>query len=250
MSDITMEAEDLYQDPALAHFYDLSNGWGPDFDFCVAMAEGAQSVLDLGCGTGELAAHLGRTHDVVGVDPAEAMLAHARSREGGDRVDWVNGDARSIRLGRSFDLIVLTGHAFQVFLSDEDQLALLETIAAHLTPEGRFVFDSRNPLRQEWEQWRRKDRKTLMDPALGETEQWGGFAYDEASGIVTYETTYKVVKTGQTFHSPARIRFASQEHIAEQIAKAGLAANIWHGDWSGAPFTPDAKEIIPVGRLA
>ena len=142
-----MDEDRLYHDPALADFYDLENGWerAPDFDYCERLAEGAQSVLDLGCGTGELAVALSAGRTVAGVDPAPAMLAIARAKLGADAVDFVEGDARTLRLGRRFDLVLLTGHAFQVFLTTEDRRAALATIAAHLAPGGRFVFDSRNP---------------------------------------------------------------------------------------------------------
>src|SRR3546814_7113595 len=70
----------------------LENGWGADFDFCRRLAAEAKSVLDLGCGTGELAVALSEGCDVVGVDPAPAMIEVARRRPGGDRVTWIEAD--------------------------------------------------------------------------------------------------------------------------------------------------------------
>src|SRR5262249_34959685 len=147
---VPMEAEALYNDPELAPFYDLENAWGPDLDYCRTLAAPGRSLLDLGCGTGRFAAAIARAgrHRVVGVDPAEAMLSIAREREGGAAVTWVRADARNVRFAERFDLVVLTGHAFQVFLTPADQLAVLRTIAWHLTPRGRFVFDTRNPARE------------------------------------------------------------------------------------------------------
>ncbi len=251
-----MTAEALYNDPALVEFYDLHNGWAADFERCAVLAEGAQSVLDLGCGTGEFAAFLARRRDVarppevVGVDPAAAMLDIAHRREGGDRVAWIEGDGRTIRLGRRFDLVVLTGHAFQVFLADDDQLAVLNTIAAHLTPGGQFVFDSRNPCARVWENWARQGSEIIDHPDHGETEKWGDAVFDAATGIVTYETHFRIVTTGEHRHSSARIRFASQDHIARRIEAAGLRAETWLGSWEGAPFCEHSPEIIPIGRLA
>jgi 2-polyprenyl-3-methyl-5-hydroxy-6-metoxy-1,4-benzoquinol methylase len=72
-----MEPEALYHDPELVRFYDPLHGKArADFDFCAGLAEEAASVLDLGCGTGQLAAHLaeGGRRQVTGVDPAAAML--------------------------------------------------------------------------------------------------------------------------------------------------------------------------------
>ena len=79
----------LYQLAELAQFYDLDNEWGPDLDYCLKLATDARSVLDLGCGTGQLAASLSDGRSVVGVDPAAAMLEIARRRPGGDKVSWV-----------------------------------------------------------------------------------------------------------------------------------------------------------------
>lgn len=138
----------LFEDPKLVQFYDAENGWADDTRFCLALAEQAASVLDLGCCTGLLAAALGGGREVWGVDPAGAMLDVARKRPGGSAVTWVEADGRSVRLGRRFDLVVMTGHAFQCLLTDADQRALCETIAAHLTPRGTFIFNSRNPARE------------------------------------------------------------------------------------------------------
>jgi len=174
-----MDEDRLYHDPALADFYDLENGWerSPDFAFCKALASDAGSVLDLGCGTGGLAVALCEGRTVVGVDPAPAMLDIARAKPGAGRVDFVEGDARSVRLGRRFELVVLTGHAFQVFLTREDRRAALATIAAHLAPGGRFIFDSRDPARREWEEWGPgESHRLLTHPRFGAVSAWNDVA--------------------------------------------------------------------------
>ena len=240
----------LYDDPALVRFYDLENGWGEDTRLCVRMAAQATSVLDLGCGTGLLLSSLPGTIRLTGVDPASAMLEVARNRPGGRHVSWVEADARSVRLGETFDLIVLTGHAFQVFLTDADQLAVLQTIAAHLAPRGCFIFDSRTPAAREWEEWTPDaSRRTLVDPHLGQIGAWNGVSFDEATGIASYDTIYRQPSSGNTWQAQAHIRFSSKSHIAMLIGEAGLKADQWLGDWSGAAWTPDSAEIIPVGGL-
>ena len=245
-------AEDpLYRDPDLAQFYDLENGWSADFDYCVALAENAESVLDIGCGTGELAAALAPGRAVTGVDPAAAMLDIARGRPGGTDVTWVEADARSVRLGRRFDLIVLTGHAYQVFLTDEDQKAVLATIAAHLTSGGRFIFDTRNPALMTWKTWTRpRSTHQLEHPRLGRIEAWTEHTYDTGTSILTYRNGYRPVDGGDTYSASARIRYTPKEDLAAMIDAAGLAVESWLGDWEGNPYHPDARDIIPLGRLA
>jgi 2-polyprenyl-3-methyl-5-hydroxy-6-metoxy-1,4-benzoquinol methylase len=61
--------DQLYHDPDLVQFYDLENERGSDFAFCLDLARDARSVLDLGCGTGQLAAALAQGRRVTGVDP-------------------------------------------------------------------------------------------------------------------------------------------------------------------------------------
>lgn len=240
----------LYHDPALVRFYDLDNGWGADLDFCLGLAGNARSVLDLGCGTGRFAARLAGSREVAGVDPAAAMLDVARRRPGGDRVAWIEADARTVRLGRRFDLVVLTGHAFQVFLTEADRRAALATIAAHLAPGGRFVFDVRNPLAEEWRQWTPDlSRRLLDDPDLGRVEAWNDVSHDARTGIVTYETRYRALAGGGRWAATSRIGFTGRETLARLMDEAGLVVERWMGDWRGAPFEPASPEIIALGRL-
>jgi ubiquinone/menaquinone biosynthesis C-methylase UbiE len=86
----------------------------------LAAAVSAGSVVDLGCGTGQLAVELARRgHRVTGIDPSPAMLALRRQRDGGDRVRWVEGDASCLGSGE-YDLVVMSGHVIQI-ITDNDQ---------------------------------------------------------------------------------------------------------------------------------
>ena len=144
----------------------------------------------------------------------------------------------------------MTGHAFQVFLSPQDQRAALETIAHHLAPEGRFVFDSRNPRCREWEEWQpHTSRRQVHHPRHGTVEAWNAASHDPATGIVTYQTFYSL-PDGRQLDAASRIRFTPQAELAALIEEAGLTVDHWLGDWSGRPIDDEAPEIIPLGRLA
>lgn len=247
-----MICSDHYNDPDVVRFYDIENGWAEDFDFCRDLAKGRRAILDLGCGTGMLAAALARRADcfVVGVDPAGAMLALAKQRCGGASVSWVLDDARTVRLNRRFDLVLLTGHAFQVFLTPDDQAATLTTIATHLAPNGRFIFDSRSPTAEAWKRWTpARSQRVIEHPRVGQVAAWNDVLQDPASGIVTYRTYYQIIAEGRVRCSQSQIAFPSREQLSLLIEEAGLEVERWMGDWSGAPWSPQAAEIIPLGRL-
>jgi ubiquinone/menaquinone biosynthesis C-methylase UbiE len=241
----------LYRDPQIADFYDLENVWGIDDDYCQTLAISASSVLDLGCGTGRLATALAsEKRAVVGVDPAKAMLDIARAKKSGDKVTWIEGDAREFRLDREFDLVLLTGHAFQVFLNERDQRAVLKTIEKHLAPNGRFIFDSRNPVAEEWLEWGQKQSKRkLIHPQYGAIEAWNTAMYDQSTDNVTYSTNYLVSSTGRLFTAESHIHFTLQPKLATMIEECGLEVDEWFGDWSGNCFESHSPEIIPIGRL-
>jgi 2-polyprenyl-3-methyl-5-hydroxy-6-metoxy-1,4-benzoquinol methylase len=239
-----MTTEPLYADTTFARYYDLANGWTEDNQALATLAADASTILDLGCGTGLLATHLAtQGKQVTGVEPAEGMLDIARTRPGGARVTWLQEDARTLRLGRRFDLIIMAGHAFQCLLTPEDQLSLLTTIAHHLSPQGRFIFDSRNPTARAWEGWTPdQTRRSLPDGTL----MWHDATHDDASQITTYTTTFAPPDARQ-ITTTARIAFPTQPAIAQACTTAGLHVTHWHGDWHLAPFTPQSPEIIALG---
>ena len=106
---------------------------------------GAETVLDLGCGTGRHATILARRgREVTGVDVSAEMLALARRRAADAEVaelDLRVGDVRTVRVGRRYDVVLLMFAVLGYQLTDEDVAATLETVAIHLQPGGVLVFD-------------------------------------------------------------------------------------------------------------
>ena len=52
---------------------------------------------------------------------------------------------------QEFDLVVMSGHAFQVLLGDDEIRSALAAVRAALVPGGRFAFETRNPPARTWE---------------------------------------------------------------------------------------------------
>jgi 2-polyprenyl-3-methyl-5-hydroxy-6-metoxy-1,4-benzoquinol methylase len=238
-----------YQQAQIAELYDLTNPWAADNDFYLSLA-GARpcSVLDLGCGTGTLCCALAaRGHRVTGADPAAAMLAVARSKPHAELVEWVESPAQSYKSRRRFDLIVMTGHAFQILLTDADALAVLETMRTHLGERGRVAFETRNP-RVDWAgEWAARPPVARMLPAgqVLETLQITG-----ADGeFISFQTSYRFPH--ETLATSSRLRFPSRDHVEALIARSGLVVREVFGDWDGGPFeAARSREIIFIARIA
>jgi SAM-dependent methyltransferase len=213
-------------------------------------------VLDLGCGTGMLACRIAAAGlEVVGAEPAAGMLGVARARPGAEAVTWVKSDGQSLRLERHFDLIYMTGPAFQALLSDADAVALLAAAARHLEPEGRFAFETRNPACQAWLGWTPDATREVVDTAA---QGQVGACYDAElegdsganCGIVRIAQHCGFLDRGMKRIGRSRIRFIERDHLDGPIARAGLAPLAWYGDWDRGPCTPAGKEIIAVtGRV-
>jgi SAM-dependent methyltransferase len=248
-----MPAEDVFEEDFFASLYDCVNPWSASDEFYLHRAiESGGPVLDLGCGTGMLASRIAsRGLSVAGVDPAAAMLGVARARDGGDKVRWIQSDGQSLQLAERFQFISMTGHAFQALLTDEDAVALLRATARHLEPEGRFVFETRNPAARAWLAWtRERSRRVVGSPQHGRVSVFYDAQAEPESGIVTIREHYSLLDKGVQKMGSNRIRFVDREHLAGLLATAGPEAVSWCGDWDGAPFSRASAAIIAVTRRA
>jgi SAM-dependent methyltransferase len=244
--------DEVFADAFFASLYDHFNPWTASDDFYLGLArERGGSVMDLGCGTGMLACRIAAAGcTVAGVDPAPGMLRVAHAREGAERVTWIEADGRTLALPQRFDLIYMTGHAFQALLTDEDALALLRSVARHLADGGRFAFESRNPAHRAWETWARNDGRVVATKAHGRIEESYDTEAEAGTGIVHLTHHYRFLDRGTTCTSHSRLRFIDQAHLARLLHDAGLVPIAWYGDWDRSKLTADSREMIVLAETA
>jgi SAM-dependent methyltransferase len=235
-----------YEHPALAALYDADCGWSEDRGFYLNLAGAPpQRILDLGCGTGLICdAYAALGHDVTGVDPAPAMLEIARQKPHGADIGWVPATAQDFRSDKRFELIIMTGHAFQVLLEDSDIRAAFETVRTHLAPSGRFVFESRNPA-IDWEKLWNSSHEFAAD---GRSVTCTTRTLSRAGNRLTFEQRYDF--DGQSLTSRSELLFLSREEIEQRLALSGLRAGSVFGDWRSRPFDPRTSHemIFNAGR--
>jgi SAM-dependent methyltransferase len=236
-----------YADPRLAALYDALNPAGPAAAFYLSLPSAPPArILDMGCGTGLLAcAFASRGYDVTGADPAAAMLATARARPGGDQVCWIQASASGLDTGTSFDLIIMTGHVFQLLLEDRDVRASLRALARHLAPGGRLACETRNPAVREWQDWNPRHTRQRVE-AAGITADVHYDISAVTGDLVTYETWFQFTGARDPVVVPDTLRFMDQAQAAGFLAEAGLTPVTWYGDWDRSPYGPASPEIIAV----
>ncbi|WP_075288893.1 class I SAM-dependent methyltransferase [Pararhizobium arenae] len=241
--------DEIYVDRVLTSLYDALNPAGEDTGFYLSLPAPGSAILDIGCGTGLLGVEFARHgHDVTGLDPAAAMLEIAKDRPGGERVNWLQADARDFDLNRMFDLILMTGHVFQVFLEDEDALRALTAARRHLKPGGRLVFESRNPAARGWEAWTPlHSRKVIEHPALGRVETWHSVD-DVKAGRVAFFSFCQLPGRPVPIVSRSELAFRSVGELDDLLSASGFRDTRWLGDWHGKPLDADSAEIIVIAR--
>lgn len=234
-----------YVEPRLVDLYDIENTRRADTDFYVRLAADldARRILDLGCGTGLLTQELATDgRQVVGVDPAQAMLAVARRRPGADRVQWVEGDSGALGTPEA-DLVIMTGNVAQVFLDDAEWAATLRDIHAALRPGGHLAFESRNPDDRAWERWNREATYERFDSPHGPVECWLELVSVD-NGRVRLEGHNIFTATGEVVVASSELRFRSLAELTASLINSGFIVEDVYSDWARGPLAATSRSMV------
>ena len=235
----------LFSDVDLAALYDAFCEGRPDFRFYLPLVMSSKSVLDVGCGTGAVlhaARESGHPGRLCGLDPAYGMLEQARKRSD---IDWVLGDLTSVSWESEFDLVVMTGHAFQVLVKDEELRVSLAAIRSALTANGRFIFETRNPLARGWDAWTPENAVEIVDASgnavrmMHEVETFDG-------DLVSFIATFSSPSWDGPRLSRSTLRFLGADSLSLFLTDAGLSIEEQYGDWDRQPLTESSPEIITI----
>lgn len=240
----------LYTDPRLVALYDTLNPFAADTAFYLALAAGKKRVVDIGCGTGLLACELAkRGHDVTAIEPSKEMLRVARARPDGDRVHWIEGDARALALLPSADLVMMTGHVAQVFTDDDAFLDTLRAARHALRGGGQLAFESRNPATRPWESWTpERSRRTIDVAGTGRVAVWLDGVSGGPETTIRFDTHYAFASTDEVRVSTSELRFRTQEALERLLARAGFNRLDWRGDWAGGAVLAESAELIVIAQ--
>lgn len=237
------EPDPAFADARLAVLYDELDGERSDLAAYLAIADelGAQSVVDVGCGTGSLAVRLAaRGRTVVGVDPAYASIEVALTKQWADRVTWIHGVVPDLAdVGVDADLAVMTGNVAQVFVSDADWHDTLAGVRACLRPGGWFVFETRRVEARDWETW--EVPPTTVSLQDGGSVVVSRTVTEVALPLVSFESRTTI--GGEVLTSASTLRFRERAELERDLAAHGFATV----EVRDAPDRP-GKELVLLAR--
>lgn len=241
-----------FTDPRQVLIYDAVNsyepGTQPDFYLGVAEQVSAETVVDLGCGTGIITLELAnRGYRMIGIDPSPLMLEMAQQKPGADRVQWVHGGVEQLGTPGA-DLAVMSGHVAQFMLTDPEWMEALAGLKEALRPGGYLAFESRDPRAREWERWSGRKR-IATDSPLGRIESWTEATNVE--GDVVYAVGHRrLVQSNEELVSPFAIRFRSEQLLRQSLMSSGFSVESVFGDWDRRLSSPGERELIVIARKA
>ena len=95
------------------------------------------NILDAGCGTGRVAVELDRRgYRAEGTDVDSDMLGEASAKA--PHLTWTKDDLARLSLGRTFDVIVLSGNVI-LFVDPADRALVAPSLRAHVPVGGLVV---------------------------------------------------------------------------------------------------------------
>jgi ubiquinone/menaquinone biosynthesis C-methylase UbiE len=212
-------------------------------------------LLDLACGTGRIALRLAEQgYQVTGVDISAAMIEWGRHKasQRSISIEWVVADARSFQLQKHFSLIYMLGNAFQLFLTRNDQEAMLERVREHLLPEGYFLFGTRNPSRYHLFEWGKAEQNIYTAPDGKQVIVTAHQDYDHLTQIQhhTFHTLHRNWPTspqeseGKT--TRLALRYVFPQEMEALLFHNGFEILSHYGDWDRQALTESSPRMIYV----
>jgi SAM-dependent methyltransferase len=187
-----------------------------------------RSLLELGSGGGHNASHLKAHFDhVVLVEPSAPM--RAMSRELNPDCEHLDGDMRTVRLGRTFDSVFV--HDAICYMTSRDDLRqALQTAYDHCRPGGVALFAPD----MISENWRETTDHGGHDADDGRALRYLGWSWDPDPSDDTYLVEYALLLRDRS----GSVRVEHDRHVEGMFPR---------GDWlqmlRAIGFTPTAQPL-------
>jgi SAM-dependent methyltransferase len=142
------------------------------------------------------------------------------------------------------DLVVMTGNVAQVFVDDDAWHATLQSSYEALRPDGRLVFEVRDPAFRGWEEWTPDASLSTTDTVHGPVESWVQLTRVDLP-LVSFRWTFRFLDDGITLASDSTLRFRSEAEIVASLRAEQFVVE----DVREAPDRP-GRELVFIARRA
>ncbi len=201
-------------------------------------------LLDIGCGTGSLAAALGREgYDVTGIDSDAEMIRLSRIKtEGIPDLRFMVMDMRDLvqHFGPSaFRSVVCFGNTLVHLNTMEDVSAFVRQVRAVLRDDGLFLLQVLNYDHV-------LDHGVRQLPLI-ENERIRferAYALDETSGHLMFKTVLSIRESGRILENEVALLPIRKAELEAVIREAGFRNPEWFGDFSGNPLTGTSLPLV------
>ena len=252
-------------EPHIAEIYDQSETYTDDVDLIRSLIGGRRSlrVLEPFCGTGRILIPLALDgHQLVGLDQAGAMLAHARAKikhlpqEVQRRITLGQADVTSEDWPRGFNLVILGGNCFYELATPQEQKGCIMSAAAALIPGGHVYVDNDHMEGDLDESWQGPG----VRPAFPTGSCADGTCVESTVETIWYDACRRLIqflrRTKVTLPDGGVVE---KEYIQQKHPVSASEVQVWlegcgfviermYGSRTGAPYTETSERAIFYAR--
>jgi SAM-dependent methyltransferase len=201
----------------------------PVVDFLLPLAAGG--ALELAIGTGRVAVPLAeRGVRVAGVELSPDMAAQLRRKT--EAIPVAIGDMVTTRVEGTFSLVYLVFNSINNVTTQDGQVDVFATAAAHLEPGGCFVVEVGTPNTQRLEVFDLSDTHVGIDELDFDTQR-----------LVSHHFS---LVDGQWRRLSIPFRSVSPAELDLMARLAGMELRERWADWDRSPFTSESRKHVSV----
>lgn len=228
----------------LADVYDLMYPDTPDAhaagEFLANLAGSEGSVLELGVGTGRIAAHTA-SHGVQvhGVDASQSMLEKLYENHPDTTVTTERLDFTTQSTGREFNVVAIPLSTLFVAVTPTSQLNVIKLMKEQLKPGGTIVVEGFDPANFHAQRVPTTETRLLADGRL----QINTTIVDRIRQLLVIDHV-TIGPENAYEHAKEIIRYVFPTEMDMMALSQGLNIVARFGDWMKSPFTANSVRHI------
>ena len=205
------------------------------------------TVLDLCCGFGRLTKELADSTgwQMTGFDLSEDYLAIARTEFSAPKIEYCQGDMRSLPFEKCFDGVINMFTSFGFFESDEENEVVVQQVCKSLKPRGVFLLDYENKI------------NFINNEVLRKQHDWKAgangryYLFENEYDLMNEREIFKVIvlENGEACETIGyNIRLYSLPEIKQMLSRNGFSVvDVW-GDYDGRTYSVESRRLITLSR--